>query len=209
MVTPRQCRICLEVDNPQHMMSPCLCNGTSRYIHDYCIDQYIHYYPDRICRVCKEELKYTSVLDWALFYVMMGSYIVLLFLSSVELQFKFGLVCLGTILFVIYSHYGLFQRMFIVRMILLNTIFILLQGHVYTTIGFTAFATLYTLSRYIPLDTLIFATMILYGGLYMGFMAYVVAKDSDIYASALFVAILYLISNLFLNFHPPMRLANA
>jgi hypothetical protein len=51
-----QCRICLEDGTPRTLSSPCHCRGTSKFIHRTCLDQYIQYYPDRICRVCLSPL---------------------------------------------------------------------------------------------------------------------------------------------------------
>lgn len=34
------CRICLEDDNQSDMISPCLCSGTSKYVHRYCLDEW-------------------------------------------------------------------------------------------------------------------------------------------------------------------------
>ena len=34
------CRICLESDNPEDLFSPCLCDGTSKYVHRNCLNQW-------------------------------------------------------------------------------------------------------------------------------------------------------------------------
>ena len=31
-----ECRICLEEDEIENLISPCLCRGTSKYIHEKC-----------------------------------------------------------------------------------------------------------------------------------------------------------------------------
>eukprot|EP00823_Brevimastigomonas_motovehiculus_P000553 TRINITY_DN1070_c0_g1_i1.p1 TRINITY_DN1070_c0_g1~~TRINITY_DN1070_c0_g1_i1.p1 ORF type:complete len:384 (+),score=150.71 TRINITY_DN1070_c0_g1_i1:18-1169(+) len=41
--SPREektCRICLSDDNPQTLITPCLCKGFSRYVHRECLDQW-------------------------------------------------------------------------------------------------------------------------------------------------------------------------
>lgn len=50
------CRICFEGGTAGTLLTPCRCIGTSQYIHKECLERYIHYYPDRICRVCLEEM---------------------------------------------------------------------------------------------------------------------------------------------------------
>lgn len=34
------CRICLETENPEEMISPCQCRGTQKYVHRYCLNQW-------------------------------------------------------------------------------------------------------------------------------------------------------------------------
>ena len=36
----KQCRICLESDNTNDLIAPCLCSGTSKYVHRQCLDQW-------------------------------------------------------------------------------------------------------------------------------------------------------------------------
>ena len=53
-----ECRICLGDDRPSTMLVPCKCRGTSAYIHEHCLRTYISYYPDRLCRVCREPMRH-------------------------------------------------------------------------------------------------------------------------------------------------------
>lgn len=34
------------------MVTPCNCRGSVAYIHDDCLQEYLSYYPDRMCRIC-------------------------------------------------------------------------------------------------------------------------------------------------------------
>ncbi|CAF4154999.1 unnamed protein product [Rotaria sordida] len=36
----KQCRICLDNDNPTDIISPCLCSGGSAYIHRKCLNDW-------------------------------------------------------------------------------------------------------------------------------------------------------------------------
>lgn len=36
----KQCRICLETDDVNDMIAPCLCSGTSKYVHRMCLNQW-------------------------------------------------------------------------------------------------------------------------------------------------------------------------
>jgi hypothetical protein len=35
-----QCRICLQPDNPDHLIAPCTCSGTSKWVHRTCLDSW-------------------------------------------------------------------------------------------------------------------------------------------------------------------------
>lgn len=59
----KQCRICFSSDDPNTLISPCDCRGTSAYIHIACLEEYFRHYPDRICRVCHEPMIYTTSFD--------------------------------------------------------------------------------------------------------------------------------------------------
>jgi hypothetical protein len=53
-----ECRICLGDDAQSTMLVPCNCRGTSAYIHERCLRTYMSYYPDRLCRVCREPMRH-------------------------------------------------------------------------------------------------------------------------------------------------------
>jgi hypothetical protein len=53
----RTCRICLATEDPEAMISPCNCQGSSAFIHEDCLEQYLTYYPDGICRVCLVKMR--------------------------------------------------------------------------------------------------------------------------------------------------------
>lgn len=39
------------------MVSPCNCRGSSAFIHELCLERYLEYYPDGICRVCRTDMR--------------------------------------------------------------------------------------------------------------------------------------------------------
>jgi hypothetical protein len=53
----RQCRICFDAANGGSLVSPCRCRGTQAYIHVDCLQSYLRYYPDGICRVCRAYMR--------------------------------------------------------------------------------------------------------------------------------------------------------
>lgn len=50
----RLCRICLEDDEPDTMISPCMCRGTSKWVHRSCLDQWRIHERDRAFSQCTE-----------------------------------------------------------------------------------------------------------------------------------------------------------
>ena len=40
IIIEKQCRICLENDNPEDLINPCKCKGTSKYVHKECLNQW-------------------------------------------------------------------------------------------------------------------------------------------------------------------------
>jgi hypothetical protein len=56
-----ECRICLEEDEIENLISPCLCRGTSKYIHETCLNEWRTLSEnrdnERICPQCKFEYK--------------------------------------------------------------------------------------------------------------------------------------------------------
>jgi hypothetical protein len=52
-----QCRFCLEDDVVQNLIAPCVCTGTSKYIHNACLINWYNHQPTKglICSVCKVE----------------------------------------------------------------------------------------------------------------------------------------------------------
>jgi hypothetical protein len=56
-----QCRICLEYENEELMISPCLCNGTQKYVHEGCLKIWLLKSEKSevelsLCEVCKGKL---------------------------------------------------------------------------------------------------------------------------------------------------------
>lgn len=50
------CRICLEEDNLENLISPCKCNGTIKYIHKDCLDKWRTVSKSKFhCTLCDEE----------------------------------------------------------------------------------------------------------------------------------------------------------
>jgi hypothetical protein len=58
-----ECRICLTDENPELMIQPCKCKGTSAYIHQKCLENYIRNYSST-CAVCKTPFYTLSIVHY-------------------------------------------------------------------------------------------------------------------------------------------------
>ena len=54
-----ECRICFEDNNPENMIAPCNCSGTSKWVHRKCIEKWIQECDNeeasKKCMECKQE----------------------------------------------------------------------------------------------------------------------------------------------------------
>ncbi|CAF1091709.1 unnamed protein product [Adineta steineri] len=62
-----QCRICLDTDNPNDLISPCLCSGSSEYIHRECLNRWRSENADgrafNYCNVCQFKYVIETVIN--------------------------------------------------------------------------------------------------------------------------------------------------
>jgi len=64
MSDPKMCRICLDSENGNTMISPCQCRGTQKYVHRMCLDDWRLSNPDRAfyqCDICRYEYRLSRV----------------------------------------------------------------------------------------------------------------------------------------------------
>lgn len=61
------------------MISPCNCQGSSAFIHEECLEEYLNHYPDGICRVCLVKMRVQIVPE-------VGTALATLLLSAIILN---------------------------------------------------------------------------------------------------------------------------
>lgn len=49
------CRICLETNDPQELMSPCDCKGSLQFVHFQCLKESVMYLKQYRCGICKKK----------------------------------------------------------------------------------------------------------------------------------------------------------
>ncbi|XP_017126417.1 uncharacterized protein LOC108145474 isoform X2 [Drosophila elegans] len=68
------CRICHNADNPEQLVSPCLCKGSLTYVHVHCLERWISTSRCTTCELCQfqynteQTLRYTCVQSLRLWY---------------------------------------------------------------------------------------------------------------------------------------------
>jgi hypothetical protein len=201
-----QCRICFDDGTPRTLLTPCRCRGTSSYIHRSCLDEYIRYYPDRICRVCHDRfLRYESTREIALCWFVFVALSTLLFLSGARLLVKLTLLTLIGGLSLYYLHRNLFSTTPLVFLSILVLLF-LPGGHpmaIYSWLTILGAATLlYTLIRQLPAIVVlgILVTLMLSG--YVVFLTVLAYHTLDPPAFTVFLSVLYMVWYIWVHDHP-------
>jgi len=96
----RECRICFEGDNLDDLINPCLCDGTSKWIHSQCLNEWreinIDKHANTNCMECKYKYKFSylfpeekELFKRSCIYKNKLSYIILLFLGLFPISYLF------------------------------------------------------------------------------------------------------------------------
>lgn len=188
------CRICFE--EGQSLLTPCRCRGTSAHIHPACLDQYIQYYPDRICRVC--HTKFASFKTSRDIYSAVGILVVftcLLFFSNARLLMKLAL--LGTA-FLVTAYFYVRELFSPTPLVFLSILVLLFLPHSHPAavmtwlILFAALAFLYTISIYIPAIFILGIVVTLILLTYVAFITFFAFHSLDTFAFTVYLGVLYL-----------------
>lgn len=203
----QSCRICFE--EGQGLLSPCRCRGTSAYIHPACLDQYIRYYPDRICRVC--HTKFASFKTSRDVYSALGILVVfacLLLFSNARLLVKLALLgaaCLVTTYFYVRE---LFSSTPLVFLSILVFLFLPHSHPAAVSVWLSLFAGiafLYTLSTYMPAVFVLGIVVMLILLAYVAFATFFAFHNLDTFAFAVYIGLVYLFWYGWVHDRPPLR----
>jgi len=201
-----QCRICFEDGDANTLVTPCRCSGSSAYIHQACLDRYIQYYPDRICRVCRDEFPVSeSPVDVGLCWILTVCMISALTISQVRLMVKLFLFGIG----ICVCAYLLSRRLISSTPLVFISILALLilpGGHSMAMtmwlIILGVFVVLYTLGRQLPALLLlsVLVTLILAG--YVTFLTMFAYHSLDSPAFTVYLSVVYLLWYAWIHNHP-------
>ncbi|XP_036342500.1 uncharacterized protein LOC118751793 [Rhagoletis pomonella] len=68
------CRICHNSENPERLVSPCLCKGSLTYVHIHCLERWISTSRSTVCELCQfqyntvQTLRYTCLQSLRMWY---------------------------------------------------------------------------------------------------------------------------------------------
>ena len=205
----RQCRICLDTENQESMISPCMCRGTSAYIHEACFQQYLDYFPDRVCRVCNYRVPGFQDIsaDTFVFLAMAVWMVMLLLLSSVAEHYKvlylfmlFGVLVVSTLT-------NAFRGVFGVAITAISFLFTFLDPIVAVELVFIIglFGIFGVMFLYIPADVMLMFMTILLVGSYSIFILSFFALRQDTYLTAFMVPMILILWACVIRARPPLR----
>ena len=202
-----QCRICLEEANPEEMISPCRCSGSAAFIHRNCLQQYIHHYPDGVCRVCKTSFyRSTSIGETLVMCFLVSFFMTLVISSSLNGMVQFGLLitCIASI--GLYSSCQMFDAVFCMQFVGLTLVPLLISNvsSMMTYLGLVILSTMiYFFLSYIPIEYIFTLLFIALGSVYAG-MVLVSLLMVDFYGFIVMLTMFGMFLRVWARYHPPL-----
>jgi hypothetical protein len=191
----RQCRICLDTENPESMVAPCRCRGSAEFIHLACLEEHLRHYPNNRCTVCHGILRHMSRSDIVFLGCLVSVCIAFLYLSNTFLIFKIFLSLLLGISLYNYTIYNLMTSdVSIVSIFFLFGLGIAPTHTFYYVIvaAFIGFLSFCTFAVLIPPEFIFSFVMTLFCALYAALIMISVRDFMDIYGAAIVFCILFL-----------------
>ncbi len=205
----RQCRICLDTENPETMITPCMCRGTSAYIHEACFQQYLEYYPDRVCRVCHYRVpgEQSLTVDSVVFLMMAIWMAALLMMSSVAEHFKVMYLFMMAGLMFFVNLADAFRGIFGISLLCISFLFTFLNPvtAVQCVLFFGLIAIIGVMFLYIPPEVMLMFVAILLMGAYSILIVSFFALKQDMFLTAFIVPFMGLVWACVIRARPPLR----
>ena len=207
----RQCRICLDTETPETMITPCMCRGTSAYIHEACFEQYLEYYPDRICRVCHYRVPGPEMTlfptDTAVFLYMAVWMTTLLLLSPVAEHYKvmYFFMLIGVLIYCKLT--DAFRGAFGIGITCISFLFTFLEPilAVQAIVFIGLLAIIGVLFLYISPEIMLLFVAIVLAGAYSIVIVSFFALKQDSYLTAFIVPIMLILWTCVIRARPPLH----
>lgn len=204
-----QCRICLEESDPDQMISPCRCRGSVAYIHRGCLQQYIQYYPDGICRVCRTPFLRPFSIGETMFVCLTASvFASLVFYSHIPGVARVALFCVAVGALVLQYIRNLYTRLYFIQFLALVAIPLLI-GNTPALLEYFQFlataGTLYAIFAYIPFEYICMIVLILLAAAYV-ILFLLALLMLDFYAFVIVLSAFGILIHSWMRSHPPLWL---
>jgi hypothetical protein len=160
-----QCRICLEENNQDDMISPCLCRGTSKYVHRECLNKWIESKVNQEASIkCQEcHFQYYKIgkkIKCEYFFKTLGKSKTFFFITNQIITF-IGYTILNQIYYFNYSIWGVF--FYINNYFLMGICLNLFEFLIFMTLFYNMIKSKYQFSRekIISIQCLLLSSLIL------------------------------------------------
>lgn len=205
----RQCRICLDTENSESMIAPCMCSGTSAYIHEECFQRYLDYYPDRVCRVCKYRVPGTITFsaDTIVFLFMATWMVILLLMSPVAEHYKLLYFCMLISILIFANMTNSFRGVFGIAVTVVSFLFTFLEPilAVQFVVLLGLLGIIGVMFLYIPPEVMLMFVTILLVGSYSILLVSFFALKQDTYLTAFMVPFMLILWACVIQARPPLR----
>lgn len=207
----RQCRICLDTENPTTMIAPCQCRGSAEFIHKTCLEEYFRHFPDGVCGVCRTKMYHHKHLEYVtgLHVLFCLWFLYLLCATTVALRVKF-LYLAGLILLFFYlrSTRVFHPSLFLVFFLSFLTLVVEPQYLLKLVMSIGLATAIVTIGYYIPPHYMFILYAISLLVVYMTTIAIYVITTSDQYMASFFVGFASMIWFSFIKLRPPFDAIN-
>lgn len=183
----RNCRICFSTENSESMVSPCECRGSSAFIHEECLNEYLEHFPDGICRVClvKMRVQVNPEIGTALAALMLSA--IILNNAAIPLVVKFSLLVASAILIRGLGLAGLLSPKFLLILTGMSLTLIAAQHDIHSLIAINMMlllvGTLMTLGLYVEMEGVMACAVASVAYIYAVFMVLRILFDMDVWTN--------------------------
>lgn len=191
------CRICFGEQSPETLIMPCRCRGTSAFVHQACIQTYLHHYPDGICRVCRSRIDIPDPYAFAILAPLgaLSYFWFILQASSAPFPIKIWLFVAFVIALTWCAILRLIRGWTLVGMMLVSMLITNIRDKIALLFVGTCLlfaALLHTMLVYIPFTHVILMLFLSITFLGAGFVGFQILTALDPYASGAFFLTMFL-----------------
>ncbi len=169
------------------MLTPCNCRGSSAFIHQGCLEEYLQHYPDGICRVClvKMRVHVEPEIGTALAALMLSA--IILNNAVIPLVIKFSLLISSAVLIRGLGVAGLLSPRFLLILTGMSLALIASQHDIHSLIAINMMillvGTLMTLGLYMEMEGVMACAVATVAYVYSTFMVLRILFDMDVWTN--------------------------